>query len=265
MDVDTHVPESELVANAIINFLINFKKKTKTIMSKETQVLKNKTREYIALLKNKTTQELTSLRDRLSEKFKAERLKPSPDKRLLHDYNIQLSLIGRELKSRLPIHKQGDNFHAVESDMRQAKSFEETLKDKSLDELKAMLVVAEKELSDFKETLAGSRMTAEAMDANKVKMEAMSAKVDAIKAEIDTRDEKASDEAKDDLKGRAGEFFSNVKPYLAPAIAGGVIVGVIGHAFGKNVLGFGLIGVGIGAGIVWLTKNANTSKVVTTP
>jgi hypothetical protein len=232
-------------------------------MSNEAQALKNKTREYIALIKNKTTQDLTSLRDRLEEKFKAERSKLSPDKRLIHDYNIQSSLIGRELKSRLPIHEQGNNFMAVEADTtRKGKTFEETLKDKSLDELKAILVVAEKELADFKTSLSGTRMTADSVKANQDKLDAISAKIDAIKAEIATRDEKASEDAKGDLGGRAGEIFSATKPYLVPAIVGGVIVGAIGHAFGKNVLGFGLIGVGVGAGIVWLTKNTNATKVV---
>lgn len=234
-------------------------------MSKEVTALKNKTREYIALLKNKTTQELTSLRERLLSKLKEERSKSPVNKNLIRDYDIQLSLIGRELKSRLPIHEQADNFSAVEDTMKKSPTFPELLAKKSLDELKAMLVVAEKELADFKALLSGTRMTAEAMDANKAKMEALSAKIDAIKAEIATRDEKASEEAKNDLKGRAGEFFTSAKPYIIPAIAGGVIVGAIGHAFGKNALGFGLIGVGIGSGIVWLTKNANTSKVVATP
>lgn len=235
-------------------------------MSKEVIALKNKTREYIALLKKRTTKDLTSLRERLLEKFKAERLKPSPDKRLLHDFDIQLSLIGRELKSRLPIHEQADNFSAVEADTtRKAKPFAETLKDKSLDELKAMLVVAEKDLADFKTTLSASRMTADSVKSNQDKLDALSARIDAIKAEIHTRDEKSSEDAKNDLKGRAGEIFTSAKPYIFPAIAGGIVVGAIGHAFGKSAIGFGLIGIGIGSGLVWLNNNANASRVVATP
>lgn len=232
-------------------------------MSKEVTALKNKTREYIALLKSKTTQELTALRERLLGNLKVERSKNPVNKNLINDYNIQLSLIGRELKSRLPIHEQADNFSAVEDNMRKAPTFAETLTKKSLDELKAMLVVAEKELADFKAMLSGTRMTADAMKANQDKLDALSAKVDAIKAEIETRDEKASEDAKGNFKDRAGEFYASAKPYIVPALAGGIVVGAIGYAFGKNVWGFGLIGVGIGSGIVWLNKNATTSRVVT--
>lgn len=233
-------------------------------MSHEQNRVNNKAKEYVAILKTKTTQDLVSLRERLLSKFKAERLKSSPNKSLLHDYNIQLSLLGRELKSRLPIHEQGDTFHAVEEATIgefKPKTFAQILAEKTLDDLKKMLIDAEKELSDFKQMLAGSRMTADAMESSKAKLEALSEKVEAIKSEISTRSEQASEDAKKDAD--TGKLFGVDKDYIAPAIAGGVIVGVLGYSMGKNVLGFSLIGIGIGSGIVWLTKRDKKPKVAT--
>lgn len=228
--------------------------------------INNRAKEYLALIRNKSTQELLTLRTNILNHSKAERLKSSPNNRVLQSYNIQLSLIGRVLSNRKPVDQQSDKFQSVEDatiGQVKPKTFAETLKEKSLDELKALLSSSEKEVSDFKASLQTMRQSEEGIKSNQDKLQALVNIVDAIKAEIGTRSKQASDGAKKDLSDAMGKIFGIDRDYLLAGLAGGVIVGAIGNSYGKNIWGFGIIGIALGSGLVYLNKNVKVSKKAT--
>jgi hypothetical protein len=232
----------------------------------QNQKINNRAKEYLALIRNKTTQELLTLRTNILNHSKAERSKSSPDNRALQSYNIQLSLIGRVLSNRKPIDQQSDKFQSVEDatiGQVKPKTFIETLKEKSLDELKVILVSTEKEVVDFKASLQAMRQSEEGIKSSQDKLQALVNMVDAIKAEISTRSQQASDGAKKDLKDAERKILGIDRDYFLAGLAGGVIVGAIGNSYGKNIWGFGIIGIAIGSGLVYLNRNVKASKTAT--
>ncbi len=229
----------------------------------------NRIKEYIAILKTKTIQDLKSFRENLLAKFKAEREKLSPNKKLVNDYNVQLSLLGREIKSRQPIHEQGDTATAVQDatiNEVKPKTFEEKLKEKTLDELNAMVVNGKAKLDKLNLMKSDPNISADELKKTNDRINHFGEKLSAIQAEIATRSESASTQAKADVNNAStssSTLFGIDKDYIVPAVAGGVIVGVIGYSIGKSIIGFGVLGLGIGAGIVWLNKNSSSPKPVT--
>lgn len=233
-------------------------------MSNQQNKVNNRAKEYVAILKTKSTQDLNSLRESLLSKFKAEHSKSSPNNKILSDYNIQLSLLGRELKGRAPIHERGDNFQAVEDatvNEVKTKTFEEKLKEKTLDELNSMVVNGKKKLEKLNAMKSDPNISADKMKIIEDKLNHFGEKLAAIESEIATRSKTDADQAKSDASSGSKLFSSIDKDYIVPALIGGLAVGAIGYSVGRSVIGFGILGAGIGAGIVWINKNSKTSKV----
>lgn len=226
----------------------------------------NRIKEYFALLKTKTTEELHALRDSILNAFRAERTKVAPDQKALKNQNIKLGLIGRVIKSRQPIDSQDKNQVVQDATVGalKPKTFEEKLKEKSLDELNTMLANGKRKLAYLEVSKSEPNITPEKFANITTVYTHFTNKTNAIQAEINTRSASASEQAKQELKadsGTQGKIFGVDSEYVWAGIAGGIIAGAIGHNMGKSMMGFALVGVGVGGGLVWLGKNVKSESV----
>ena len=231
-------------------------------MSQQKSNIGNKAKEYLALLKNKTTQELIEIREYLRNAFKSERAKSKPDSAVLQNHNIQLSLVGRELKNRKPTDEKDRSDAVRDSTINEvhSQSFEERLKEKSLDELNAMIINGKKKLEQLAAMKSEPNIPKDRLDDIEEKLNHFSEKAAVIETEITSRSKSAAEEAKSDLNRAEGKLFGVDKDYLVAGAVGGIVVGAIASSFGKNIWAYGVLGIGIGSGLVWLNKNVNTQK-----
>jgi F0F1-type ATP synthase assembly protein I len=220
-----------------------------------------KATEFLSMLKQKRTEELTSMRTNLLARLKSERAKTEPDQSTLQNLNWQLSLIGRELSSRKPA-DQKEPMQAIADDQELSVggTVENPLKSKTLDDLNKMLVIAEKELADFKVFMTTAKMT----DAQG-QLKLREIKVSDIKTEISTRSPKAQEEAKKDIdKSSLDKKWSGIDTDMITIGAlTGVIGGAIGWGMGKKgwtIAGFVVLGIGVGAGGTFLAKKIGTAS-----
>ena len=222
--------------------------------------------EFLNMAKQKTTKELTDTRNSLLGRLKNERSKENPDESSIGSLNWQLSLLGRELASRKPAHEK-EPMQAIsdEQELEMGGESESTLESKTLDALNDMLKEAEKELSDLKDKMERSRMTAEGAKESNQRVTILKEKISSLTTEISGRSSKAQSEAKKDMWRAEGKWFGVEKDMILMGALAGVIGGAIGWGTGKSgwvLAGFAVIGAGVGAGGTYLVKRQASLKKI---
>lgn len=229
----------------------------------------HKATEYMSVLKQKTTDEIISVRNNLVERLKTERSKQNPDQSTIQNLNWQLSLIGREFHSRKPADKK-ERMDAIgdQLSMEMGGSPEGKPRLMSLDALKEILKNYEKDLVTLNSTMATAKLTPEGAKDFSDKQKLLTAQIADIKIEISNRSPKAQEAAKSDINKAEGKWFGVDKDIIL--VGGGVAAlgAAIGWGMGKGALGIGgfaVIGAGVGAGIVYLSKREKITRAVPAP
>lgn len=228
-------------------------------------------KEYGAMIKERSEPELMAARQELLTRLKMEQASKDKDSPAIHNINWQLTLIGRELHSRKPANKQ-DRMQAAEGKNTETKrtSFEEAIKEKSLDELNSILELAKKELEELRKYIASARLQPDALKQANARIDMLSRQISILEAEIKTRSPKASEEAKDDFdkaSGRGKKIFGIDSDYIIWGAVGGVVGGLVANNIKKkkSIAGFAILGIGLAAGVVFLAKGGFSTQAKATP
>jgi hypothetical protein len=220
-----------------------------------SSLAQRKAQEYLNMLKQKSEKEIVSMRDNLRGRMKNERAKSEPDQSALQNLNYQLSLIGRELGNRKPV-EQKERLEVIAEDQELSVGGKEecSLKSKTLDDLNKMLSDEQKKLDTlvYEQPVGGQTPLAIGEQAKIVR-----ASIESIKNEISSRSPQASKEAKRDIGKAEGKIFGVDSDMITVGAIAGVMGGAIGWGMGKSawvIAGFSIVGIGAGAGLVYLAK-----------
>lgn len=229
-------------------------------------------REYGAMIKERSEPELMAARQELLTRLKVEQSAKDKDNPAIHNINWQLTLIGRELHSRKPQNKN-DRMQAAEGKAREAgtqKSFEEAIREKSLNELYEILELAKKELQKLKDYIASSRLTPDAVKQANSKIDMLTRQIEILEAEIKTRSPKAAEDAQNDFdkaSGRGKKIFGIDSDYVIWGAVGGVVGGIVAGSMKKKkgIAGFAILGIGLASAVVFVAKGGLSPQARTAP
>lgn len=227
------------------------KQKTNKYQPNKKKNMSQHEKAYANNLRNKTNGDLANVKSNLVGLLNNEKKKSSPDKSLFDSYKWQLGLINAELNRRNP---NKDRMMQAEGNKARPKlTVAEMLKQKTLEELTALLNDAKDRLSDFEEKAKVSRMTD--YDAQKA---ILVGRIASVEAEIKTREPKVEQAVKNEVEQLSGKIMG-VDKQFAIAVFTGALAGGLGAWMFRGdkkaqIWQWALVGVVAGAGYNWYNK-----------